>query len=791
MIPSKVFISYSRNQFYFAESLTTELESLHGFDAWFDSHDLSPGMDWAAGIEHGLALCDAMVILVSPQTLASKYCRQEWETMRANGKPLFLAIFEYAPLPPDLVGLPIVDLRANFKRGVTRLAAVMRGEQAAPITMNKFPKRRRPPIHWLILLLYVLTVAISFDRMLSRFDPLTIFFPFVLLSVIGAAWQNLTRRTYTYRRMTIVVPLFSLALNGVAVLYALGSITAAIALFLQGVLPENSIISSVLIVATIGAVYAIGIALPFVVYRLLFDRVPDLLRWAPTGQASEALRNRINRRARAAQSLTFTDLGKRFRLYYAPPDAAIAAQARQAMTEACYVETTDEESPADHHIAIFSNCTTEAFAARIDRIPGKVVTIFASTVKLPASLTTLSKYQWVDYRTRKPENLRNMVEDLYIADSGIQTANSVLNPIPESYEVTMLPPLLSAVVAILLFVPLSFVQALLTSFAFDITKIATVIVAVLLWYGVSRRALTFIQSVVLLLVLIAALLSSMDVYAIAVGVILLVSTPWSIPALHRWLPIPTRSAPETPSFPLLRTRAAILGAGVLSVAGIFVPLAFTLSGAAPPAYAQAGSSFALLEEVVVSVRSFATSIPNSTRIQMEGVIFSSPYAWQGFRFSEGALVPESAAAAADDGLTEAVTAYVDHFQSLGIIEWVWTHVPNDWTNRLFIVMVRYQPEDPEMPPEAGVYLRRTANWSYGTRRPVDINIDMRQINHPPLTRKIGYWTYMAETQTWMSELYVSIDTPTAAYLLFYEGDRTHEYVFDLDGGFLLNFTPQS
>jgi TIR domain len=43
--PRRVFVSYSRSDFYFAEQLAVALRR-RGIDVWFDVHELAPGNDW-------------------------------------------------------------------------------------------------------------------------------------------------------------------------------------------------------------------------------------------------------------------------------------------------------------------------------------------------------------------------------------------------------------------------------------------------------------------------------------------------------------------------------------------------------------------------------------------------------------------------------------------------------------------------------------------------------------------------------------------------------------------------
>ncbi len=109
-----LFISYSRIQFYFVEALAHALATLK-VPYWFDVEQLEMGTDWQAGIDNGLANCQALVLVASRASIGSPNVRYEWETAQKANKPIFLALFEAVDLPPELRGLPVIDFRGNFR----------------------------------------------------------------------------------------------------------------------------------------------------------------------------------------------------------------------------------------------------------------------------------------------------------------------------------------------------------------------------------------------------------------------------------------------------------------------------------------------------------------------------------------------------------------------------------------------------------------------------------------------------------------------------------------------------
>ena len=65
----KIFLSYSRQELYFAEEVVQELSKQ--FDVWFDIQRLKPGLDWDADIKQGNDECAALVLIVSEASLHS------------------------------------------------------------------------------------------------------------------------------------------------------------------------------------------------------------------------------------------------------------------------------------------------------------------------------------------------------------------------------------------------------------------------------------------------------------------------------------------------------------------------------------------------------------------------------------------------------------------------------------------------------------------------------------------------------------------------------------------------
>ena len=71
-----VFLSYSRCDREWAIAVAERLQS-EGFDVWDSESELFPGDNFASRIAEALESADAMVVLVSPDALASEWVKHE------------------------------------------------------------------------------------------------------------------------------------------------------------------------------------------------------------------------------------------------------------------------------------------------------------------------------------------------------------------------------------------------------------------------------------------------------------------------------------------------------------------------------------------------------------------------------------------------------------------------------------------------------------------------------------------------------------------------------------------
>ncbi len=118
-----VFISYSRKDVEFARQLTASLEE-HGADVWFDQADIHAGVKWSSAIQQGLRDAKAMIVIISPASMASTNVEDEWQWFLDRRKPLIPVLLEPADIHFQLSRLQYIDFATqDYDTALTQLKA--------------------------------------------------------------------------------------------------------------------------------------------------------------------------------------------------------------------------------------------------------------------------------------------------------------------------------------------------------------------------------------------------------------------------------------------------------------------------------------------------------------------------------------------------------------------------------------------------------------------------------------------------------------------------------------------
>ena len=94
-----LFISYSREDAKFAQNLETGL-SKAGISTWRDKKRLKPGDDWPESIAQAVDECRAIIIIISPNAVHSKWVKRETHFAFRKHKPIIPIVCQDTELPP-------------------------------------------------------------------------------------------------------------------------------------------------------------------------------------------------------------------------------------------------------------------------------------------------------------------------------------------------------------------------------------------------------------------------------------------------------------------------------------------------------------------------------------------------------------------------------------------------------------------------------------------------------------------------------------------------------------------
>ena len=165
-----IFMSYSRREVGFVDQLTSRLET-EGFRVWLDYRSLVPGSPWKEQIEKGLDQSEVILLVVSRESIASKYVELEWRrVIQEENKRIILVIFEAVDLPDVLEKYEWVDFRGNFEAGIKELV----GQLESPIQEEHLVPEtgfKVPGVVWWAFLLSLVTAVMSLFSLWSLFIP--------------------------------------------------------------------------------------------------------------------------------------------------------------------------------------------------------------------------------------------------------------------------------------------------------------------------------------------------------------------------------------------------------------------------------------------------------------------------------------------------------------------------------------------------------------------------------------------------------------------------------------------
>jgi hypothetical protein len=113
---SQIFISYQHNNYGFvADELVKRLE-VEKFTVWWDRHIPAGHNDWREKIDSEIENARVMLVVVTPEAIASQYVTYEWSYALGKNKVVIPLTYQAALVHPRL----LTHQALNFTDGRTR-----------------------------------------------------------------------------------------------------------------------------------------------------------------------------------------------------------------------------------------------------------------------------------------------------------------------------------------------------------------------------------------------------------------------------------------------------------------------------------------------------------------------------------------------------------------------------------------------------------------------------------------------------------------------------------------------
>lgn len=135
----RLFISYSHDNADFARRLRDQLRQWE-YETWLDSDDIPRGAYWPDAIDAGLRSSDVVVGIMTPDSVASRNVKNEWDWALSNSKPLLLILQHTCEIPHRYISINYLDFTHGEKQGFVQLyealqnpAAIMPDDDIPPL----------------------------------------------------------------------------------------------------------------------------------------------------------------------------------------------------------------------------------------------------------------------------------------------------------------------------------------------------------------------------------------------------------------------------------------------------------------------------------------------------------------------------------------------------------------------------------------------------------------------------------------------------------------------------------
>ena len=139
----KIFFSYAHEDSDFALKLAKELR-VAGADLWVDKLDIRGGMDWDDAVGEALEACPCMLVVLSPDSVASRNVKDEVSYALEEGKQVIPVLYRPCKRPFRLRRVQYVDFTGDYEAGFAQLLRDLRIEQPSVAVAPPEPEAAGP-----------------------------------------------------------------------------------------------------------------------------------------------------------------------------------------------------------------------------------------------------------------------------------------------------------------------------------------------------------------------------------------------------------------------------------------------------------------------------------------------------------------------------------------------------------------------------------------------------------------------------------------------------------------------
>jgi hypothetical protein len=151
----RLFVSYSRSDAEFVGALVRRLEA-DGHDVWLDTEDIRGSEQWRASIVEGVRRAEAVLLVVSPRSMASEYVAREVTLAAEEKRRIVPLLLEPAAMSGnirfELAGVQQISFDGvPFESAIEKLRDILGGlDQQRSATSPVLPRRRAAQSgrHW-------------------------------------------------------------------------------------------------------------------------------------------------------------------------------------------------------------------------------------------------------------------------------------------------------------------------------------------------------------------------------------------------------------------------------------------------------------------------------------------------------------------------------------------------------------------------------------------------------------------------------------------------------------------